>query len=328
MNKVALVPVTSDNIDEILKISVSEKQKNYVAPVEKSLAYAYANRDISQAFGIYSQQQLVGYVLLYFDEKNLHGMWHFMIDQKHQGKGYGKLALAEILAYVKTKPLGDSAQVALAVEADNKAALQLYQTLGFYDTGRRDDTEIVMMLDLENEKNIVSLQTERILLRNFQEKDLVDFFAYSQIDGLGEDAGWLHHQNITEAQARLTSLIKANNVYALVDLTSEKVIGHLSVLPDSEDNHPLIKELGFVLHPDFQKQGLMTEVVTAVSDFLLQRGIIKVYAYCFQENVASRNLIEKCGFILEQEGTFFAEPLNKNFKTFEYVKTPSEIMVN
>lgn len=46
-----------------------------------------------------------------------------------------------------------------------------------------------------------------------------------------------------------------------------------------------------------------------------------MYACCFQENTASKHMIEKCGFSFEQEGTYYAKPLQKEFKSFEYLWT-------
>lgn len=63
----------------------------------------------------------------------------------------------------------------------------------------------------------------------------------------------------------------------------------------------------------------MTEVINQVMNYLFSKEIEYVYACCFQNNRTSKRLIEKCGFTLEQEGTFYSESLNKTFKSFEYV---------
>lgn len=36
----------------------------------------------------------------------------------------------------------------------------------------------------------LSLRTDRLTLRPFQECDLQDLFAYARVDGVGEAAGW------------------------------------------------------------------------------------------------------------------------------------------
>ena len=40
------------------------------------------------------------------------------------------------------------------------------------------------------------LETQRLILREFKEEDLTDFYEYASVDGVGEMAGWSHHENI------------------------------------------------------------------------------------------------------------------------------------
>ncbi len=42
------------------------------------------------------------------------------------------------------------------------------------------------VIDLKN----VCLETERLILREWQETDLADFFEYASVDGVGQMAGW------------------------------------------------------------------------------------------------------------------------------------------
>ena len=39
------------------------------------------------------------------------------------------------------------------------------------------------------------IETERLVLRAFRQSDLEDFFEYASVDGVGEMAGWQHHEN-------------------------------------------------------------------------------------------------------------------------------------
>ena len=40
-------------------------------------------------------------------------IWHMMIEESMQGKGYGSEALDMVIDYIKTKPFGNSGRVAL-----------------------------------------------------------------------------------------------------------------------------------------------------------------------------------------------------------------------
>lgn len=54
-------------------------------------------------------------------------------------------------------------------------------------------------------------------------------------------------------------------------------------------------EIGYVVHPDFQGHGYATEAVRAMLGALREMGFRKVTAGYFQENDASRRVMEKCG---------------------------------
>lgn len=163
------------------------------------------------------------------------------------------------------------------------------------------------------------LETDRTVLRYFEHKDLNDLYDYCSQDGVGEMAGWKHHSNILESEEVLQRNIESSNVFAIENKENGKVIGHIAINNDSENGRKNTKELAFVLNNSYHKQGIMTEVIYSVLDYLFSNEIEYVYACCFQNNQSSKRLIEKCGFILEQEGTFYSKSLNKTFKSFEYV---------
>ena len=165
------------------------------------------------------------------------------------------------------------------------------------------------------------VETERTFLRNFTESDLQDVWEYSSQDGVGEAAGWLHHHTIAETRAALAKDIQNRSKYAIVLRKNKKAIGYLAVNEDSEDHRADTKELGCVPNRAYQRQGIMAEVIRAVLEELFSQEIAYVYACCFQENTASKHMIEKCGFSFEQEGTYYAKPLQKEFKSFEYLWT-------
>lgn len=59
-------------------------------------------------------------------------------------------------------------------------------------------------------------------------------------------------------------------------------------------------EIGYTLHPDYWKQGLMTEAVTALVELAFTLlDLHKVEIACFDYNQASCRIAEKLGFTLE-----------------------------
>ena len=73
-------------------------------------------------------------------------IWHMMIDETQQGKGYGKAALKLILDYIEEKPFGNSDRVVLTCNKNNTYALNMYKSLGFEMTGNEDEDELELAL--------------------------------------------------------------------------------------------------------------------------------------------------------------------------------------
>lgn len=121
-----------------------------------------------------------------------------------------------------------------------------------------------------------TLETGRLLLRPFRQTDLEDFYAYASVEGVGEMAGWQHHESKEKTQEILDSFIREDKVFALVDKSTGKVIGSLGVEKyEMEDNLTefdglLGREIGFVLSRGYWGRGLMPEAVKVVTDFLFK----------------------------------------------------------
>lgn len=140
---VSLRPITADNFMEAFRLKLRSDQEKFVSHPIRSLAQAYVYRDQCQPFGIYDGDRMVGYVMVIYDyDIPEYDIWHMMIDDSQQGKGFGRAAMQLALDYIAKKPFGDSNRVALTCSKENPIALRLYQSLGFRLTGNEDDDEV------------------------------------------------------------------------------------------------------------------------------------------------------------------------------------------
>ena len=142
---VHLVDITPDNWR--LKLQVSEAQKTYVAGSAVLLARAYAYREWrSRAFVVCDDETPVG-MGLYYDcpERNAYDFSQFFIDERYQGKGYGKAAAKTVLEAMKQD--GKYDKTVLCYIEGNEAAGKLYESIGFVEIDR-DEDEIIMELEL------------------------------------------------------------------------------------------------------------------------------------------------------------------------------------
>ena len=143
---VTLKCITEDNFLDAFHLKLRKDQEEFVSHPIRSLAQAYVYRNQCQPFGIYQDEEMVGYVMVIYDyDVPEYDIWHMMIDGARQGKGYGKEALKRVLEYIATKPFGESNRVVLTCNQQNIPGLRLYRSLGFQETGNVDEDEIEMV---------------------------------------------------------------------------------------------------------------------------------------------------------------------------------------
>lgn len=136
---ITLQPIYEENLMEALHLRVLPEQRGFVAPASGILARAYAyRRQRAKAWGICEGRQMVGLALIHDldDEPACYHLAELMIDYRFQGKGYGRQALALLLAECQRERKYGTTEV--CVKQDNLPAIHLYETAGFRDTGYTD----------------------------------------------------------------------------------------------------------------------------------------------------------------------------------------------
>ena len=144
-----LKPITEDNFIDAFNLKLAPGQEAFVSHPVRSLAQAYVYRNQCQPFGIYAEGKMVGYVMVIYDyDVSEYDIWHMMIDESMQGRGYGSDALDRVLEYIRTKPFGSSDRVALTCNKNNPLARKLYESRGFSATGAEDEDEIELAMTI------------------------------------------------------------------------------------------------------------------------------------------------------------------------------------
>ena len=147
-----LKPITEENFLDAFEQKLAPGQEKFVSHPIRSLAQAYVYRGQCRPFGIYADGKMVGYVMVIYDyDVPEYDIWHMMIDEAMQGRGYGGDALDRVIEYIRTKPFGDSGRIALTCNKNNTAARKLYESRGFAATGVEDEDETELVLTTEQE---------------------------------------------------------------------------------------------------------------------------------------------------------------------------------
>jgi len=143
---VTLRDIDRENFNRCVKLEVREEQRGFVAPN----VYSIAESTVEPTFtpqAVYDGEEMVGFVMYGYDaEMGCHYVARMMIDKEHQGKGYGRAAMAEAVARMRSDP--SCREIALSIVPGNEAAQRLYESLGFRKTGEVSHNEEVMRLSL------------------------------------------------------------------------------------------------------------------------------------------------------------------------------------
>jgi diamine N-acetyltransferase len=147
-------PVTKDNWKELIRLKVREEQTHFVASNLYSIAEAqfgddYEGRWDLHPFGIYNENIPVGflmYALNFEHPKQQAFISRLMVDEKQQGKGYGRFGMEKMLEIFRTEER--IKVVGISYEPENETARKLYASLGFQETGEMVGEEVLAVLQL------------------------------------------------------------------------------------------------------------------------------------------------------------------------------------
>ena len=149
------------------------------------------------------------------------------------------------------------------------------------------------------------LETERIILRKFEEKDFADFCDYAIDDEMSRMMGRRLLKTEEDARWNFNWLKdKEERCYGLVYRETGKIIGNITIcdvpielLELEQLKDKTGKSLSFSISKDYQRKGLILEVLNTVIKHLFDKEDID-YIQCshFSFNIASENLQKKLGF--------------------------------
>jgi diamine N-acetyltransferase len=143
---VILADITKENFRECTKLRVREDQP-FVAPNIYSIAQSKVEPEY-MCKAIYNDQTMVGFIMYALDyPKHQIYLCRFMIDERHQHKGYGLAALEWLRDMAMADPLID--EIELSTRPQNKNGIRIYEKFGFRDTGRMDEGEEVLVMKVE-----------------------------------------------------------------------------------------------------------------------------------------------------------------------------------
>lgn len=155
----------------------------------------------------------------------------------------------------------------------------------------------------------ITIETQRLLLRPVQQRDLQDLHAVVSDGDVAALTGFRQSMSLEDSQKCVQAYMDGNETLALEWKETGTVIGTISIQKRPWYNYPLDRklrgrELGFDLGKAYWGKGLMPEAVRAVCDYCF-RVLHYDFVTCghFLGNSQSARAIEKCGFVFHFDTT-------------------------
>jgi diamine N-acetyltransferase len=138
--------VTPRNWHAVARLQLAPEQEDLVASNLYSIAESKFD-PTARPRAVYAGRKVVGFIMYDIDkEAREASIYRFMIDRKHQGKGYGRAALARALDEIKADPA--IRKVSIGYMPENVVAKPFYASFGFVEVGKDADGEIIAELQL------------------------------------------------------------------------------------------------------------------------------------------------------------------------------------
>ena len=147
---ITLHEITEQNVQAVVALRTSPAQERFVATVAYSIWEAEGQtNDHPWLRAIYADDRPVGFVMVAWDvvpdPPHTNGpffLWRLLIDHEHQGKGYGRQAVEQVMDLIRAA--GGTELLTSYVEG-NGSPLGFYSKLGFVPRGDVDpDGEIIL----------------------------------------------------------------------------------------------------------------------------------------------------------------------------------------
>ncbi len=166
-------------------------------------------------------------------------------------------------------------------------------------------------------KNVKFLTTERLILRQWNESDAEDLYAYAKDPAVGPPAGWKPHESVEESRLIIKQFLSGEEAYAVCLKEDGKPIGAIElILNKLRAEKPDECELGYWLAKPFWGQGIIPEA----SKELIRRGfeelgMNKIWCAYYDGNEKSKRVQEKLGFKYQYTNKNTPVPAFNEFRT-------------
>ena len=144
------------------------------------------------------------------------------------------------------------------------------------------------------------LNTERLLLRPWNESDAESLYEYAKDPRVGPVAGWPVHTGVENSREIIRTVLSAPETYAVCLKGDDRPVGCVGLSMGERSNLVLPEdegEIGYWIGVPFWGQGLIPEAVRElIRRAFAELDLTTLWCGYFDGNEQSRRVQEKCGF--------------------------------
>ena len=248
-------------------------------------------------------EEIVGHFIIRYPRENDDSSVRFgfvILNPDRRGKGLGKEMIRLGIQYVKGHL--SASRIDLGVFENNESARYCYEAAGFKEYGRRKCAMPIGTWNCIDLELFIgrTLETERLIMRRWEDADAEDLYRYASNPDVGPIAGWPPHQSIDESRDVIKNVFNGKEAYAICLKEDGKAIGAIELklnghtdMTDRDDEC----EMGYWVGKPFWGQGIMPEAVREMLRHAFEDcGMRKVWIGYYEGNTKSKRVQEKCGF--------------------------------
>lgn len=273
-----LVNVNEKNFEEIIGLKTKAEKQGYVDSSLYSVAECFVDKNHMEAFGIYKDDLLIGFVSIYF-EGNFGQIINFFIEDYYQNKGYGGKIVEKLLEFFGELYKVDT--VSVGVHKENIRAFDFWKKLGFIDTG-----------NIEGDYRYLRKPLNRLLITD--DLYLTKYFPAHKIS-----LNWYLDKEtvkMVDNSDTVYDLDQLKNMYEYLDKNGDlfyivyknKLIGDCAIFDD--------KMLAIVIDKEYRGKGIASKVLEFLISYARNKGYENLNAEIYEFNKVSKNLFAKHGF--------------------------------
>ncbi|MEG3005823.1 MAG: GNAT family N-acetyltransferase [Oscillospiraceae bacterium] len=154
----------------------------------------------------------------------------------------------------------------------------------------------------------MELQSERLLIREIVDEDLLDFYEIYSNPNVTTSSGFYPIGTYSQGSDYI-NLFKGTSNFGVILKSENKLIGVIGYENDDE----II--ISYLLNQSYWGNGYATEALNLLLQYMKKLGYNHILADCFIDNLASEKVLKKCGFQYLNNYNRIYSSLNNEEKT-------------